>query len=84
MNCNLCGGNAGQLAPTGAHYLCIERAKLNLPTPSLGNKCLTCNGRKTLGKGGVFLDFALGPATIKRSIDAQFPPCPACKGTGLA
>lgn len=36
--CRLCGGNAGQLSPDSAHYLCIELHKRGLPTPSLGNR----------------------------------------------
>jgi hypothetical protein len=84
MKCNLCGGNAGQLNEAGAHNLCAARANLHLPTPNLGTRCPVCDGRKTLGKGGVPLFFSLGPAKIKQSIEAQFPPCPACRGNGIA
>ena len=82
--CKLCGGNVGNLNENGVHNLCEARAKLGLLTPSLGDRCLTCEGRKTLGTGGVFLSLSLGPSDIKKSIDAQFPPCPDCKGTGIA
>jgi len=80
-NCALCGGTAGQLFD-GAHVLCRALADHGVPTPSLGNRCKECNGSGTRGRGGVMLDFGLGPAAIKRSIDAQFPPCATCAGTG--
>lgn len=79
--CNLCGGTAGQLLD-GAHCLCTARAALSQPTPSLGDRCPACNGSGTTGRGGVFLDFSLGPQRIARSIAAQFPPCQQCAGTG--
>lgn len=78
--CKHCGGTAGTFSPEGSHYLCQERAKHGLATPSLGNRCPTCNGSgvKPGFKGGVMLGFDLGPAAIARSIKAQFPPCPDC------
>jgi hypothetical protein len=79
--CRLCGGDAGQLID-GAHALCSARAERGLPTPCLGIRCATCNGAGTTGRGGVMLDFDLGPAKIARSIAAQFPPCAACNGRG--
>jgi len=81
-NCTLCGGNIGQLV-NGVHTLCAARHQRGMPTPCLGMRCLTCGGAKTLGKGGVCLSLSLGPAAIKRSIDAQFPPCSTCHGTGM-
>lgn len=81
--CSLCYGNAGRLNDKGQHNLCTARAAVGLATPSLGTRCETCGGRGTNGRGGVFLDFTLGPATIARSIAAQFPPCPDCGGKGI-
>lgn len=81
MNCTLCGGNAGQLV-NGAHNLCTARANLGLATPNLGQRCDSCKGSGTLGRGGVMLSFDLGPARIARSIAAQFPPCSTCNGKG--
>lgn len=79
--CKLCGGNAGTLSPDGAHYLCEARAAVNQPTPCLGMRCPTCNGTgiKPGYRGGVMLDFGIGPAAIERSIKAQFPPCDDCR-----
>jgi hypothetical protein len=79
--CALCHGTAGQLID-GAHALCAARARLGLPTPCLGLCCPTCSGSGTTGRGGVVLMFDLGPATIRRSLAAQFPPCPTCDGAG--
>jgi len=81
--CTLCGGNAGQLIE-GAHALCFARAGHGLPTPSLGERCALCHGSGTTGRGGVMLDLGLGPATIARSLAAQFPPCPVCDGRGYS
>lgn len=83
LTCSVCGGDANQrvLVLVGAHYLCLERAKHALPTPAM-NECQACHGHGTQGTGGVPLFFSLGPATIARSIAAQFPPCPVCHGTG--
>jgi hypothetical protein len=80
--CKLCGGTAGQLNERGEHNLCTARAARGLATPSLGNCCEACHGSGTQGRGGVMLSFDCGPATIARSIQAQFPPCPNCKGSG--
>ena len=80
-HCSLCGGSAGRLL-NGAHCLCAARAAHGQPTPSLGDRCPNCHGSGTLGKGGVMLDFAHGPAVIARSLRAQFPPCQHCAGTG--
>ena len=79
--CKLCGGDAGQLSPNGSHYLCEARAAHGQPTPSLGRRCRTCNGSgvKPRFRGGVVLDLGHGPATIARSIAAQFPPCEDCR-----
>jgi hypothetical protein len=79
--CTHCGGTAGQLVD-GAHVLCAVRARHGWATPCLGFRCDTCQGAKTLGRGGVVLDLDLGPAVIARSLAAQFPPCPACGGKG--
>ncbi len=82
MKCVICGGTAGVI-PEEGHYLCQERKKLGLPTPNLGCRCPDCNGAGTTGKGGgVMLFTDIGPAAIKRSIDAQFPPCEQCGGKG--
>ena len=81
--CGLCGGDAGTLNVDGNHNLCAARAERDMPTPSLGSRCAECGGRGTTGLGGVMLSFSLGPAAIERSIDAQFPPCAACSGTGI-
>lgn len=80
--CGRCGGDAGRLNENGEHNLCAARAALGLLTASLGMRCSECGGRGTAARGGVFLSFDLGPATIRRSIEAQFPPCPTCGGTG--
>ena len=80
--CKLCGGTAGRLNENDTHNLCAARLYDGQPTPSLGDRCRACNGAGTIGLGGVMLDFDLGPATIARSIEAQFPPCATCKGTG--
>ena len=82
QSCTRCGGDAGRLNATGAHNLCDARAALGLPMPSLGLRCGTCSGRGTTGTGGVPLFFDLGPAAIRRSIEAQFPPCATCGGKG--
>ena len=81
--CTLCQGTAGSLID-GTHALCAVRAKHGRPTPTLGMRCETCggNGVKPGFRGGVFLDLDLGPALIRRSIAAQFPPCVDCKGKG--
>lgn len=79
--CSLCGGTAGQ-TPDGRHNLCAARKAAGLPTPSLGDRCETCGGAGTLGRGGVMLGLDLGPAAIAKSIKAQFPPCPGCQGRG--
>lgn len=78
--CILCGGNVGGFSPDGAHYRCEALAARGLPTPSLGERCPTCNGAGTLGKGGVMMFLSWGPALIDKSIAAQFPPCPDCNG----
>ena len=80
--CRLCSGSAGALDETGAHGLCTARAARGLATPSLGDRCPRCNGTKRTGRGGAMLSFDMGPARIARSIDAQFPPCRTCDGTG--
>lgn len=80
--CKFCGGTAGRLL-NGAHCLCTARAAAGVATPSLGDRCQTCNGSGATGKGGVFLDLTLGPAMIARSLTAQFPPCKQCSGTGV-
>ena len=80
--CCICGGTAGRIIPEEGHYLCQELKKRGLPTPSLGETCPVCNGTGSLGKGGVPLFFDMGPAAIRRSIDAQFPPCLKCGGKG--
>lgn len=84
MKCKICGGDTGGLSPDGAHYLCQERAKRGLPTPCLGMRCAACGGTgvKAGSRGGVMLSFDLGPAAIRRSIEAQFPACGACGGSG--
>ena len=82
-HCTLCGGNTGRLSDNGAHCLCEARHHHGQPTPSLGNRCAACRGAKSLGRGGIMLGFDLSAAEIARSIAAQFPPCPACNGTGL-
>lgn len=79
--CAICGGTAGSFNPaTHAHYLCEARKTIGAPTPSLGNRCPSCNGTGIRAgfKGGVMLSLEEGPARIKRSIEAQFPPCPDC------
>lgn len=86
--CALCGGNAGTLNEEGTHNLCRARARHGSPTPSLGDKCSVCHGSKhdsklKSGQAGPCLDANLGPARIKRAIDALFPPCPHCGGTGV-
>ncbi len=80
-NCVICGGWARQLPPHGAHNLCVARRNLGQPTPSLGEKCTTCNGTGHLGtaQSTALLDFRLGPAAISRAIAAVFPTCPDCK-----
>jgi len=82
--CKYCGGSAGSFNPTGSHYLCEARAASGGPTPSLGNRCPTCNGSGVRPgfKGGVMLSLDEGPARIARSIAAQFPPCQTCSGSG--
>ncbi len=82
QRCKLCGGSVGCLNERREHNLCRALADLGLPTPSLGDRCPECKGAGTIGEGGVMLDFALGPATIRKSIDAQFPPCLKCGGSG--
>jgi hypothetical protein len=83
--CRLCGGDARKLPPEGAHYLCLERARLGLATPSLGRFCPDCHGNGHLGTvaAGPMLSLSLGPSAIARSIQAVFPPCRACHGSGF-
>ena len=82
MNCSLCNGNHGHINDNGNHNLCEVLAKQGLDTPCLGVTCEVCNGAGTLGKGGMMLSFDLGPAKIKRAIEAAFPPCEHCGGKG--
>ena len=86
MGCKICGGDMGGFSPEGNHYLCQERAKRNLPTPCLGKRCLCCNGtgHKGHSKIGPMLFLDIGPAAIKRSIEAIFPICQECQGKGYA
>jgi hypothetical protein len=81
--CTLCGGSAGRLNRNGEHELCRAFSVRGMPTPSLGDMCAVCGGAGTTGKGGAMLFFSLGPAAIRKSIDAQFPPCPCCGGSGV-
>lgn len=83
--CIICGGTAGSFSPDGAHYLCEARRAQGQPTPSLGDRCPVCNGTKVKPgrQGGVMLFLDLGPEAIRRSIEAQFPPCEACDGSGV-
>jgi len=84
MTCNICGGNAGRISPDGAHFLCAARKSMRLPTPCLGFKCPTCEGRGHTARKttGVAMFFDAGPAAISQSINAVFPECPTCEGRG--
>lgn len=84
--CRLCGGTAGTLSPRSSHYLCEARHAHGAPTPNLGDKCEHClgSGVQPGPHGGVMLALDLGPAAIARSIKAQYPPCEACRGSGIA
>jgi len=83
-SCKICGGWARQLPESGAHALCAARREVGLPTPSLGERCTECGGAGHLGKPGVglMLGFDLGPGRIKRAIEAAFPTCGSCGGSG--
>lgn len=82
-HCKLCGGDAGRLSDAGMHYLCAMRARSGAPTPCLGFKCPDCRGSGVQPNfGGAMLPLELEPAAIARSIEAQFPPCPRCEGSG--
>ena len=82
--CQLCGGNAGRLID-GAHALCAAKAARGLPTPSLGDACVACNGvgRVPRTPAGPVVFCAAGPAAFTRAFDAWAPRCEACGGTGV-
>lgn len=42
--CRLCGGTAGVMGPTGAHYLCKVREEFRMAAPVIGETCKACNG----------------------------------------
>ena len=81
--CPICGGDAGRFPPEG-HYLCQEMVKLGLPAPPPIKRCVRCNGTGHVGtaKAGPMLFLDLGPAAIRRSIEAVYPVCPECNGKG--
>lgn len=68
-----------------AHYVCVEREKLGLPTPSLGDECPECTGRGHKAKAALGpMLFADGnsPGSAARAINAWAPKCPKCDGRG--
>ncbi len=77
IRCRLCNGNAGSLSPDGAHYLCEALKAQGMPTPSLGDFCNRCNGTGRHGRRDTVL---YNPR--QSEIDAAFPPCGNCGGTG--
>lgn len=86
--CTICGGTAGSFNEEGSHNLCRARARHGGPVPSLGDKCSKCHGSKHAsklkpGQAGPCLDGNLGPAAHARAINALFPPCTHCGGTGV-
>jgi hypothetical protein len=65
----------------GVHNLCDARRELGNPTPSLGRPCKPCGGQgntSTLKSGQALYD----PSGA--ALDAAFPMCRACDGTGVA
>lgn len=84
--CRLCGGTYGS-GQDGAHCLCTARARLSLPTPSLGEQCPRCEGRgwwRADGgpQPGAALPVYFNPAECARGVTAIFPPCLDCGGRG--
>ena len=85
--CSICNGSVGSGSEEhNAHWLCVENQKRGLATPSMGEACPDCSGsghKCANDKGaGPMLFLDVGPAAIKRSIEAVFPPCTSCDGTG--
>lgn len=86
--CSICGGSAGTLID-GAHALCTARARHSIEVPCLGDRCSVCHGSKHAsklapGQAGPCLSLDhMTPGQMKRSIDALFPLCPHCGGTGV-
>ena len=83
--CKICKGWARRLPESGSHHLCEARLEAGLPTPSLGERCPECGGAGHLARPGtsLMLDFDLGPGRIKRAIEAAFPTCGSCGGSGV-
>ena len=86
--CNLCGSDMGTFNTNGNHYLCEALASHNMPTPSLGTRCPTCDGAGFTHQGnglGVMLSLDTNtPGMIARSIEATFPTCRDCNGSRKA
>lgn len=81
--CAICGGTARTLNERGVHNICEARRKVGVPITRY-DTCPTCEGRGHTGtvKAGPMLSFDLGPAAIRRSIEAVFPRCRTCNGSG--
>jgi len=78
--CNLCGSDLGWINGNGNHTLCEALASHDMPTPSLGTRCPTCDGTGTK-------DFANAPLRMTpRQLTAWEATitCQDCTGSGKA
>ena len=84
--CNICGGNVGRLPVEGWHWLCYERRKRGIPTPSLGERCIECRGigcKPRSAVGPMLFTSGSSPAIHARAIEAWAPKCTRCDGSGV-
>ena len=77
---NLCGSDLGTFNDHGNHYLCEALASHDMPTPSLGTRCPTCDGTGTK-------DFANAPLRMtppQLTVWEATITCQDCNGSGKA
>ena len=80
MACQLCGSDMGTFNVNGNHNLCQALASHDMPTPSLGTRCPTCDGTGTKP----FANASIGMTQQQLTAWEAAITCKDCNGSGKA